>query len=988
MSDEFNKDPRRNFVPRFLPWLLGAAMFALYWFTVNHWVSLLNIGAVAQTTGLTWQPQMLNPLAYLATLPLRWLAPASVPLALNLFAAACAALALVVLARCVALLPHDRTETERQREKSDFSFLTGWPAWWPPIFAVVVCGLQLTLWQHATNFTGEAFDLLLFAVVVWQLLEHRLDERDGRLYFAAFVFGAGMTNNCALFGFIPLFLAAIIWLKGLMFFRIHFLGRLFACGFIGLLFLAVIPVMAKMTGSYPIGLGDALKPSLMLDWSVIRAIKSGGVLRNVALMSLTTLLPLLVMGIRWSASFGDSSRLGMALTNLMVHIVYAAIFSVGVWICLNPPFSPEHLLAMPFMSSPCLPLYFLAALGIGYFCGYFLLVFGRKSVPSRRVEPQQPLPEGMLWLCPVVVGFTFVSTVIIVGALYYRNHEIIKRQNDNTLLKYAELATQNLPRPGAILLCDSDDSARDLPLRSFLIQSMLIRQGRWQDYPVVDTQSLQWLPYQRFLHRRFPKVMPAASDEKSMGGLAPLAVYNLVGQLAKSNTVCYLNPSYGYYFEQFYLEPHGMNYRLKPLPEDTLLPPVLEPPLVALNEKFWAEAASEFPPVEKSLGIQKDLASGFVNFPRGPFGWLLMHLHANPEPDMNDIMAGRIYSRSLNYWGVHQQRANALAAAKNHFTNAIKINPDNVAAAVNLKFNQALRTGSTAGVELTRITADQFGKYRGWNEILNANGPFDETSFVFENAVMLMQSGLMKQAVVPFTRVRQLLPDNLAARLFLAQIYIFAKQPDRALDALNDPLTQPGKFFLTTSNSTEINILAASIYFQKDDNEKAVALMDTEVDRHPEDDTLLQAVTQAYFLRGLYTNALPHISRKLVRSPNDPLWLFGQGYASLQVKQYDDAINAMSHYLNIVTNDASARFNRALAYLQSERLPEARQDYATLQTTYTNSFQVAYGLGEIAWRTRDTNAAIRNYQLYLANAPTNTAEATNILTRLAELRGQ
>ena len=92
MSDDTNNDPRKNFVPRFLPWLLGAAMFVVYWFTLNHWVNLLNISGVAQFTGLSWQPQVFNPVSFLVTLPIRWLAPASVPLALNLFAAACAAL--------------------------------------------------------------------------------------------------------------------------------------------------------------------------------------------------------------------------------------------------------------------------------------------------------------------------------------------------------------------------------------------------------------------------------------------------------------------------------------------------------------------------------------------------------------------------------------------------------------------------------------------------------------------------------------------------------------------------------------------------------------------------------------------------------------------------------------------------------------------------------------------------------------------------------
>ena len=75
------------------------------------------------------------------------------------------------------------------------------------MLAVVVCGLQLTFWEHATNFTGEMFDLLLFAFVIWSLLEYRLDEREGRLYLAALVYGAGMAENWAMVGFFPVFVA-------------------------------------------------------------------------------------------------------------------------------------------------------------------------------------------------------------------------------------------------------------------------------------------------------------------------------------------------------------------------------------------------------------------------------------------------------------------------------------------------------------------------------------------------------------------------------------------------------------------------------------------------------------------------------------------------------------------------------------------------------------------------------------------------------------
>ena len=66
------------------------------------------------------------------------------------------------------------------------------------------------------------FDLLLFAFVIWSLLEYRLDEREGRLFLAAIVYGAGMADNWAMVGFFPVFLVAIVWIRGLSFFNLRF----------------------------------------------------------------------------------------------------------------------------------------------------------------------------------------------------------------------------------------------------------------------------------------------------------------------------------------------------------------------------------------------------------------------------------------------------------------------------------------------------------------------------------------------------------------------------------------------------------------------------------------------------------------------------------------------------------------------------------------------------------------------------------------------
>ncbi len=142
----------------------GGGSFCVYCLTLNHWVSLFNCQLVAKISGWTWQPEFYNPLFFVVTYPFRWLPAAQIPVALNLFSAVCAALTLGLLARSVAILPHDRTDAQRERERSDFSFLTIRSAWLPPVLAVVVCGLQMTFWEQATNCTPEMFELLLFAL--------------------------------------------------------------------------------------------------------------------------------------------------------------------------------------------------------------------------------------------------------------------------------------------------------------------------------------------------------------------------------------------------------------------------------------------------------------------------------------------------------------------------------------------------------------------------------------------------------------------------------------------------------------------------------------------------------------------------------------------------------------------------------------------------------------------------------------------------------
>ena len=971
-------DPRNHFAPRFLPWLLAGVMLLIYGLTLNHWVTLANLVPVAKVSGFVWQPEFYNPLLFLVTYPFRWLPTATIPLALNLFSAVCAAAALGLLARSVALLPHDRTEMERTRERSDFAFLTSGSAWFPPLLAVTMLGLEFGFWQHATSFTGESLNLLIFAVIIWLLLEFRLDERPSRLYLAALIYGAGLTDNWALLGFLPVFVVAILWLRGLEFFNLRFLLRMTASALAGMLFFLVLPIAGKMSGGFSLSFWELLKPAWKLDWQVLSAISNGDVRHNLLIMSVTTFLPVLVMAIRWNANFGDNSAIGTAMANYMFHGVHAVIFTACVWVMYDSPFSPGQLS----LGMPALTMYYLSALGIGYYCGYYLLVFGKKAVATRRnPHPMSALPGRLNVLSPLIYWGVYVTAVLAVSTLVYKNFTPIRAINDQTLLKYAQLTEQNLPAAGGILLSDAEGVGANQQTRTLLLQAALARSGRDKKFLVLDTQSLNWAPYQRYLHRKFPQQWPQLVDAKDMGSVKPLTILTTLSSLAKSNTICYLNPSFGYYFELFYLEPHGLTYQLKTLPEDSLLPPPLSEKLITENQNFWSQfSQTELGRLQKALTLRQawDLNNSA--------DWLLMHLHDQSDVNPNAQFVAGLYSRALDYWGVELQRSGQLPAAAECFTNAISINTDNIAATVNLEFNQALRAGTTTTIAPERISPDQFGKYRNWNSVLNATGPFDEPSFVFANSALLAQAGLMRQTIAPFARVRQLAPDNLPVRLWLAQLYLVNRLPDRALEALHDPQTQPSRFSLNETNATEFNLLTAAAYFQKNDTTNGIKIFDREIARHPTNETLLTTATRVYFMAGLYPDALRVIDHRLAQTPDDPQWLFGQGFANLQMSNYDRAITALTRVMTLTTNDPTARFNRALAYLKSDQLELARADYVQLQGTYTNSFQISYGLGEVAWQQHNTNEAIKNYELYLVQAPTNSVELKTIRERLNQLR--
>ncbi len=953
--------PQPRQLKEFLPWFIGAAGLILYLVTLNRWVTFNNLPRIANASGWTWEPQLSQPLFWLVTYPFRWLPPGLMPLAHNLLSAVCGSLALALLARSVMLLPHDRTHPQRLREKSEYSLLTIRSAWAAPVLAAIVCGLQLTFWEHATTGSSELLDLLIFAYVIRCLLEFRIQERQSWLTRAALVYGLGMTNNWAMIGFFPLFLAAVVWIKGLSFFNLRFLGQMALFGLLGLSLYLVLPLLESFNHYVQVPFWQGLKVNLGGQKSVLAQFYAGGK-PIILLLSLTSLVPIFVIAIRWASYFGDTSPFGVAMATIMFHVVHGVLLVACLWVALDPPFSPRN----KGFGYPFLTFYYLGALSVGYFTGYFLLLFGDKAERSRRIHP------FLRTLNRTVVVAVWVLFAAGTAALAWLNWPQMRVMNGPVIRNYARLLREGLPAEPAVLL--SDD------LRPLMMLQALVAETKADKKPVfVHTASLKWPQYHKFLATRYPQRWPFDPPKGMNRLLEDMDMFQIVAKVGQSNQLFYLHPTFGYYLEHFYLEPHGLVCKLVPLPPKTLLPPEPSGELISKNEDFWQRSRPALAP------LLNPVAPGEKASTPGLGERLMQTAHLTKKPGRDAGAVAGFYARSLDYWGVEMQKHGDLPEAEAHFQTALQLNPENVVAQVNLDCNRQLQSGVKSSVRLSKEVDEAFGKYRGWAQIMGENGPFDEPNFCFEQGRVYFRAKLYRQAAQEFDRVRKLAPDHLPARLWLAELYVLSSLPDAALKMVNEIHAQSGSSEFYRTNITELLAVEVAAHLAKNDDQSAERTVEHLLEKFPNNEGLLLAASQVFLSHGRYSNALVRIDQQLKMNPDNCYLLINKGYAFLQLKDFAQAIPPLTKALKLETNNYSALLNLAIANLGSKNLDAAQQHYETLQKVFPTAFQIYYGLGEIAFLKNDTNAAIRSYQLYLTNSPPGNQEAEFVNERLRML---
>jgi tetratricopeptide (TPR) repeat protein len=259
---------------------------------------------------------------------------------------------------------------------------------------------------------------------------------------------------------------------------------------------------------------------------------------------------------------------------------------------------------------------------------------------------------------------------------------------------------------------------------------------------------------------------------------------------------------------------------------------------------------------------------------------------------------------------------------------------------------------------------------------------------------LFMRTRHFRQAVQQFERVRALVPHDVLSRLWLARIYVTARQPDRALPVLAELRERAQSPTFSATNRNELIALEARAFFAKNEPARGIQLLESALARATNDLHLFMLASSAYFDNGLYSNALDTLERFARIAPDNPFAVFNQGVVWMRLGDYPKAVSAFSRVCQMDTNSHVARLYRAICLLRQDRLDDAAADFETLRRALPTMYQVYYGLGEICYRRKDTNGALKHYESYLAcavtsptNAPPNPDEIRFVAQRVAELKG-
>ena len=931
-----------HFVTRRLPWVTGIAGLVIYLVSLNHWVSLQSLGTVARLSGWLWQPELGRPLTLAFFAPLKLLPASWLPWLANFISAVCAALVLQQLARSVAILRQDvAPDGPPRKNQTGLAILTGPLAWLPPVFAVLVCGFQLGFWEHATAASGEMLSLLCFAVAVRCVLEFRWEPEQKWLSRAALVYALGMTDNWLLLGYLPVFIAGVIWVKGFSpFLEFRFLARMFGWALLGLSLYLLLPTVLIVSAPDDWTFGAALKTGWASQRNALLTLRSPA----LRLFALTGVLPFLLLAVRWrshSVQLADDTHQGIFVTKASGHFIHALFFLTSLWIAFNPAFVPHTLEA----GSSLLIYYYSWALVAGYGLGYLLLF----------AAPQGSRRPGK-W--PVYAAALLV--VVIPVTLFRANFPTVRLTNSSALHQFARQMHEDLPGNNVAVL--SDDS---LPL--LLLQAELRAHETVPSPMLVNTRLLPALEYHARKHAQHDVRWPDMSGLTNKL-LTATEVLQFVARLATNMTLVYLHPSSGFFFEEYSSVPHGWAQILKRRPPDNSNPAFSTDSARAI----WQNRAAALDSLARQFSLDRNRAEQ-----QSP---LRESLHLARRTNEVSAVLAPAYSKVLNHWGVTERRAGQ-TNAEIWFERALAFDPDNLTARINLEFARREQTGDSTRITPAWLKTNWpalFARVENWPDVISRSGPVDEPTFLLKTGRMYLAARNPHQAQENFTRAAELAPQWLAPRIWLAQCQLFrgnfiaARQITDEISRNTSQLKGPGLAQLLQVRTFALRGL--------NQTNEAAAYLEQFAAEHQNENEVLAVAADLCPVFGQFEAGLKWCQLLLQRNPENVEMIVKKGHAELRLERLESAQKTLTAALTLSPTHTEARLLRAIAALRAGKLDAARRDYQELLKTPEREQSALFGLGGIAWREQDTNALIKYYEAFLSNSP-SAAPQTGLATQ-------
>jgi tetratricopeptide (TPR) repeat protein len=387
----------------------------------------------------------------------------------------------------------------------------------------------------------------------------------------------------------------------------------------------------------------------------------------------------------------------------------------------------------------------------------------------------------------------------------------------------------------------------------------LIRSGRSANYLLLNPQAWAEHPdYLDFLRQRNPGFNLAVSPFAQPGDSTnSLTLVTLLHGLSATRAICCFHPAplFEPFAEDFYFEPHGLLYQLKPYWSDAAFAGTNSPELLRDNQTFWrAFEQQPFPDLVRRANPpppppQPGMLKRFLNT-----------LRFRPEVDRESQIVAAYYAGALNDWGVELQRAGAFPAAGHCFEEALQLDSSCAPARINQTFNADYQASRAETVARPLETVNRMEEYRDWQHVVR-DGAVDDPNFCFMLGSILEANHLYRPAIAQFERVKTLSPARLDTYLGLARLFVQCNDNADGLDSANELLS------LSPTNQAGLFL-------------KARASMNL----------------------GDFSRALPVLNQLLAQNPTNPAALLARGDTRRNLGLFESARRDYQSVLQTVTN--------------------------------------------------------------------------------------